>query len=43
VAAVTAADLTYNRLHYWLLSHGTLVTSDQAFGAYPNVGGQAAR
>lgn len=39
MAAVTAADLTYNRLRYWLLSRGTLVTSDQAFGAYPNVGG----
>ena len=39
VAAITAAGLTYTRLHYWLLSRGTLVTRDQAFGASPNVGG----
>ena len=39
VVAITAADLTYNRLHYWLLGRWTLVARDQAFGAYPNVGG----
>ena len=36
--AITVANLTYNRLHYWLLGQGTELTRDQAFGAAPNVG-----
>ena len=35
---ITVANLTYNRLHYWLLGQGTELTRDQAFGAAPNVG-----
>ncbi len=36
--AIMAADLTYNRLHYWLLGRGTRLARDLAFGAAPNVG-----
>ena len=36
--AITVANLTFNRLHYWLLGQGTLLARDQAFGAAPNVG-----
>ena len=35
---ITVANLTYNRLHYWLLGQGAKVARDQAFGAAPNVG-----
>ena len=35
---ITVANLTYNRLHYWLLGQGTELARDQAFGAAPNVG-----
>jgi len=36
--AITVADLTYNRVHYWLLGQGLRLTRDQALGASPNVG-----
>ena len=36
--AITVAGLTYNRLHYWLVSRGLRVAPDQAFGANPGVG-----
>ena len=36
--AITVADLTYNRLHYWLVGQGLRLTRDQALGATPNVG-----
>jgi hypothetical protein len=35
---ITVANLSYNRLHYWLLGQGTELARDQAFGAAPNVG-----
>jgi hypothetical protein len=38
VGTITVADLTYNRLHYWLVGRGAQVTRDLAFGASPNVG-----
>jgi hypothetical protein len=38
VCTITVANLTYNRLHYWLLGQGTELARDQAFGAAPNVG-----
>ena len=38
VCVITVADLTYNRLHYWLLGRGTRLARDLALGAYPNVG-----
>jgi hypothetical protein len=38
VCAITVGDLTYNRLHYWLLSQGTQLAHDLAFGASPNIG-----
>jgi hypothetical protein len=38
VGVITVADLTYNRLHYWLVGQGTSLARDLAFGAYPNVG-----
>ncbi|MDQ2814306.1 MAG: hypothetical protein M3Z75_21175 [Actinomycetota bacterium] len=36
--AITVADLTYNWLHYWLLSRGIRLTRDLALGADPNLG-----
>jgi hypothetical protein len=41
VCVITVADLTYNRLHYWLMGRGILLARDQAFGAYPNVAVQS--
>jgi hypothetical protein len=38
VCAITVADLTYNRLHYWLVGRGARLARDLAFGASPNVG-----
>ena len=38
VGAITVANLTYNRLHYWLVGQGLRLTRDLAFGANPNVG-----
>ena len=38
VGAITAAGLTYNRLHYWLVGRGARLARDLAFGASPNVG-----
>ena len=38
VCTITVANLTYNRLHYWLLGQGTELARDQAFGSAPNVG-----
>jgi hypothetical protein len=38
VGTITVADLTYNRLHYWLVGQGAQVTRDLAFGASPNIG-----
>jgi hypothetical protein len=38
VCVITAANLSYNRLHYWLVGRGTQLARDLAFGASPNVG-----
>ena len=38
VCVIAVANLTYNRLHYWLLGQGTQLARDLALGAYPNVG-----
>lgn len=35
---ITVADLTYNRLHYWLVDRGVRLARDLAFGANGNVG-----
>jgi hypothetical protein len=35
---ITAADLAFSRLHYWLVGQGARVVRDLAFGADPNVG-----
>ena len=38
VCVITAANLTYDRLHYWLVSRCALLARDLALGSYPNVG-----
>jgi hypothetical protein len=38
VGAITVADLTYSRLHYWLAGQGVRVTRDLAYGAAPTGG-----
>jgi hypothetical protein len=35
---ITVANLTYSRVHYWLLGQGTRLARDLALGAGPNVG-----
>ena len=35
VCAITVADLTYNRLHYWLVGLGAQVVRDPGYGASP--------
>jgi hypothetical protein len=37
---ITVADLTYSRLHYWLVGQGTQVVRDVALGTAPNIGDQ---
>lgn len=36
VCAITAADLTYNRLHYWLVGQGARLARDLPYGASPD-------
>lgn len=38
VCAITAAGLTYNRLHYWLVGLGARIARDPAYGASPDRG-----
>jgi hypothetical protein len=38
VCVITVGDLTYSRLHYWLVGQGTWLARDLAFGASPDVG-----
>jgi hypothetical protein len=35
---IIVADLTYNRLHYWLVGQGTQVARDLGLGTSPNIG-----
>ncbi len=41
VCAITVADLTYSRLHYWLLGRAVRLARDLALGAYPNMSVQS--
>jgi hypothetical protein len=38
ICTITVANLTFNRLHYWLVGRGLRLARDLAFGAQPNVG-----
>jgi hypothetical protein len=38
VATIVFANLTYNRLHFWLFSLGQHQSTDEVLGANPNVG-----
>jgi hypothetical protein len=40
VATITASNLTYNRLHFWLLSLGLRQSADPSLGVDPNAGYQ---
>jgi hypothetical protein len=35
---IIAANLIYDRLHYWLVGQGLILARDLALGSYPNIG-----